>query len=252
MKNKPLKIGIPARFMYPEPGRSALYGSNTYACVEQQMLEYVSRAGALPIMIPPLPEGQLLNFLREMDGILLQGGSDVAPESYGEQPIHPTKWKGDRQRDIFELNIIEKALELNLPLLGICRGSQIMNVYFGGTLYQDIGTQIPQAFEHRNLELYDQNFHSLRFAAEGLLQKLYGNSPLTRVNTVHHQGFKNLGKGLIPEAWCAEDGLVEAYSWEGAPPGRVMGVQWHPEFFVHAKEAVIDPDLLLNYWLEFC
>ena len=252
MDTQPLKIGIPARFFYQEEGRNPMYGPKTYVAVEQDTLDYVSRTGALPMMIPPMQDHLLQSFIGDLDGILLQGGSDMAPESYGERPLHEDRWLGDPYRDAFELKVVEIAMERGLPILGICRGFQVLNVYFGGTLYQDIPTQVAGSIPHRNIELYDGYFHGVRFAKGGLLEEIYTNEKFQTVNSIHHQGIKDLGSGLLIEAYCAEDGLIEAFVHESEPRGMIMGVQWHPEFFHHFEGELISPTTWIDHWLGIC
>ena len=140
-----------------------------------------------------------------------------------------------------------------MPVFAICRGCQLMNVYFGGTLYQDIATQQPQALEHRNADLYDQVSHSVTLVEGELLERIYGKSPNARVNTVHHQAIKELGKDLKVMAHSPQDGIIEAIRW--APDGDenppfVVGVQWHPEFAVGSKtEGMLNSNLLYDAFL---
>lgn len=237
--------------MYPSPDRNPILGDKTYTCVEQDTLDYIARAGALPIMIPKIPSELLSEFLSGLDGLVLQGGSDIAPESYGEEPIGEGKWKGDAPRDAFELEVVEKCMALDLPILGICRGFQLLNVHFGGKLYQDIPTQFPSETAHRNIARYDRHAHEIEFVPGGLLEKLHADESVRMVNSIHHQGVKVLGYGLRKEA-TSPDGLVEAFVWEGADDGRVMGIQWHPEFFIHSDTPLISPDRILHHWLSFC
>jgi putative glutamine amidotransferase len=182
---------------------------------------------------------------------VLQGGTDMAPESYNEKPIG--QWKGDKYRDEFELTIIDWAIKQDKPVLGICRGFQVMNVYFGGTLYQDIQTQRPDALQHRDAQQYDQLIHPIVFNDGTLLDKLYKNEPEKSVNSVHHQGVKDLGKNLEAFAYCPNDGIIEAFGWKGAKEGKVMAVQWHPEFFHNFKNGkLIDGGKVYDKFLEFC
>lgn len=252
MNTKALKIGIPARFFYPGPERDPILGPKTYTAVEQDTLDHFARAGAIPVMLPPLEDVMLSELLDEMDGLALQGGSDMAPASYGEAPIQAGRWAGDPQRDAFELNLIRMAMQREMPILGICRGFQVLNVYFGGSLYQDLPTQFGEVQPHRDIPLYDRFVHPIAFEPGGLLAELYGDEGDKMVNSIHHQGVKALGDGLRVEAVSPVDGLVEAFVWEGAAPGKVMGVQWHPEFFHHAPEGLVSAERLLGHWLGHC
>lgn len=247
-----LRIGIPGRFFYPTPDRDPMMGPKIYTSVEQDTLDYISRAGAIPIMIPPMPDNMLRVLMGDLDGLVLQGGSDVAPQSYGELPLHEDRWLGDAKRDAFELNLLEIAMERGMPIFGICRGFQIMNVFFGGTLYQDVPSQVPGSILHRNIDKYGGHFHGIEFKGGGLFEKLHGNAKDARVNSVHHQGIKELGKGLRPEAQCREDGLIEGFVHEDGVEGAVVGVQWHPEFFHHYPGKLIPENILLHHWMEIC
>ena len=111
---------------------------------------------------------------------------------------------------------------------GICRGCQLINVAFGGSLYQDIGTQVPEALDHRDITKYERNYHRLEFVPGTGLAKLYPNRRQALINTIHHQAVDKLGRGMIVEAVAVPDGIVEAIRWRG--PSYVFGVQWHPEF----------------------
>ena len=204
-------------------------------------------------MIPDLHGNEMKQFLDEMDGVVLQGGTDVAPQSYNEEPIMDGKWQGDHYRDEYELEILNYAVKQDKPVLGICRGFQVMNVYFGGTLYQDIATQRPDSLIHRDAVKYDQVNHGVSFPEGSLLEKIHKEDNVRRVNSVHHQAIKDLGKDLEVLATCTEDGIIEAFQWKGAEEGKVMGVQWHPEFFHNFKGGdLINPDLVYDQFLSFC
>jgi putative glutamine amidotransferase len=123
---------------------------------------------------------------------------------------------------------------------------QLLNVTFGGTLYQDISTQLSGALVHRDWEAYDHNHHDVDVAPGGLLAGLYGVGR-HRINSVHHQAIKDLAAGLVVEARCPDDGVIEAVRWEGE--GWVHGVQWHPEFHV-AGDGLLDPDPLMRAFLD--
>lgn len=242
-----LKIGISACFMYPDPQR-VVFGPKTLSYIENDMARYVSPKGVLPVLIPDLPDDLLDELVEEMDGFVFQGGTDLAPESYGEPPIGP--WKGDALRDTYELKLFQKAMETDKPILGICRGMQLMNVYFGGTLYQDTSTQCENVLAHRNAETYDRVSHKIEFSEGKILSKIYNGCTDCYVNSIHHQSVKTLGKHLEVLAESPEDGIIEAIGYTKAPEGMIMGVQWHPEFSHTLGKKVIDADKLYHHFIE--
>lgn len=230
MAAQPIRIGVSACMMHPDPLR-AIFKGKRLLYVEESMFHWISAAGALAYMIPTVgPTGLVLeDVVQSMDGILLSGGADMAPESYGETALKP-EWGGDRKRDLNEIALVRAALKFNKPLLGVCRGHQVLNVALGGSLYQDILHQHTGARVHRDWEVYDDNFHDVRFEPRGGLQKLYPGIPQGRINSVHHQAIKNLAPELVAEAFCPEDGIIEAVRWKKPDGPFVVGVQWHPEF----------------------
>jgi putative glutamine amidotransferase len=194
-------------------------------------------------------EMRLYHYAEALDALVLQGGADVAPPTYGEEPRDPA-WKGDRVRDRYEIELFEAFVGKGKPVLGICRGCQLINVAFGGTLYQDIGTQIPGALDHRDIAKYERNFHSLKFVPGAGLAKLYPDRIEATINTIHHQAVNKLGRGMIVEAVSTPDNIIEAIRWRG--PSYVLGVQWHPEFMFGPDigEQHLDGSPILNEFLE--
>ncbi len=232
-----LKIGFSACFFHADPLRP-LFKGKTLLYMEESMVQWVQQSGALPVLIPrvgsraPMDVGKIVD---ELDGLLLQGGDDVSPLSYGEEPLQP-KWAGDLARDKYEIALIREFIRQKKPILGICRGLQILNVAMGGSLYQDIATQRPGTLVHRNWDIYDDNLHGVRISRGTLLAKLLPKKEIVTTTTVHHQGIKDLATGMTVEAVCETDGIIEAIRYDKAP--FVLALQWHPEFRRNRREIV--------------
>jgi putative glutamine amidotransferase len=248
-----LKIGISACFFHPDPLR-AVFKGKTLQYVEQEMAHWVMQKDAMALMIPS-PEGDsrrsgsrvsVADYAGELDGLLLMGGSDVAPESYGEKPTKPA-WAGDKIRDDYEIALYRAFVAAGKPVLGVCRGAQVINVAQGGTLYQDIALQVPGALNHRNWDIYDENSHATALVADSGIARLYPGVALTKTNSVHHQAVKDLGRELTVEAWSEPDRVVEAIRWTG--PSYVFAVQWHPEFHDGDDPSFIDDTAILDDFL---
>lgn len=241
-------IGVSSCFMYPDPTRT-VFGHKTLAYLEQDMARFLSQKGVMPILIPDLPENELIPFLSEMDGFVFQGGADIAPQTYKEGPIDNGRWPGDPYRDQYELKIMDYAFKNNQPILAICRGFQLANVYFGGTLYQDLKMITETKVEHRNAELYDKIHHSVTCPDQSLLKVIYGTDQLM-VNSVHHQGVKILGQDLIVDALSSDDHLIEAFHYKDLTNHYLVGVQWHPEFSHTLADKLCDPAPLYQHFLS--
>lgn len=182
----------------------------------------VEKAGGLPVLLAPGPDAA--GHLDRIDGLLLSGGSDVDPAIYGEA-AHPTsKWV--RERDDFELALTREALRRDMPLLAICRGQQVLNVAAGGTLVQDIPSQLPASGPHYPKDVDRWHVaHDVDVLPGTRLREIVGRDTLP-VNSFHHQAVKDVGRGLRLSA-SGKDGVVEAIE---SPAHRfVIGVQWHPE-----------------------
>jgi putative glutamine amidotransferase len=164
----------------------------------------------------------------KLDGVLFAGGEDVDPAFYGEQKKYSSV-QVNRARDKFELNLLKRALDRRLPILGICRGAQLINVDFGGTLYQDLDEDTAPGFDHRQTDsgkARNEITHTVTVTEpESLLAGAVQGS--CRVNSIHHQAIRHLGRGLKVSAH-SEDGLVEAIEAAGDYP-FLLAVQWHPE-----------------------
>ena len=191
-----------------------------------------THAGAVPWLIPLLDED--LETLREiyerLDGLLIPGGVDMDPTTFGEEP-HPRLGRIDPARDKVELTLARWAIEDRKPMLGLCRGLQVINVAMGGTLYQDLESQYPDAIKHDYYPTFgftrDHLAHEVVLAPESRLRHVVEVDRIP-VNSMHHQGIKRLAPSLVASA-TAPDGLIEAA--ESASEHFLVGVQWHPEVF---------------------
>ncbi len=249
----PLKIGISARIFHPAPNSVGIY-TKTLQYLEESVAHWVMSRDVLVLMIPSVDKDgiihrsniRLSDYAKHLDGLVLQGGADVAPETYGEAPLDPN-WAGDRVRDVYEMELLHEFVEAGKPVLGICRGAQLINVAHGGTLYQDIKTLMPDSFEHRSERHYDANMHAISIVPDTGLAELFPGQQNARVNSIHHQAVKDLGRDLVIEARSEPDQMIEAIRWTGE--GYVFGVQWHPEFLNPGDQSVLSPIPLLDDFL---
>lgn len=219
-------IGITADYSLADWGELARTGHMVHF-VKDALVRAVEAAGGLPLLVPcSTEEARLEEFLSALDGLIISGsGADIDPAHYGEEP-HPALGRRNPVRLGFELALARKALAGSLPLLGLCGGHQTMNVAAGGTLYQDIESQLPGALQHKAKGPPSHPAHSVRVEEGSLLGKIVG-APTLQVNSTHHQAIKDVARSLKASA-VAPDGIVEAVE---VPGGRfVLGLQWHPEY----------------------
>jgi putative glutamine amidotransferase len=217
--SKPL-IGLTTYRNFSEQGYPRFAVSEAYT-------SSLVSAGACPVLIPlGLPDEQVNELLDHLNGVLFTGGGDIAPQQYG-QPAHPLIDEIDLDRDNVEIILIEQAIRKGLPFMGICRGLQIINVALGGDLYADILEQHPHALKHQYYPDYPREYlaHEVTIDHSSMMAKVFPHAKVP-VNSLHHQGVRNLAPGLKPTAF-APDGIIEAFELSGHPFG--LAVQWHPE-----------------------
>jgi putative glutamine amidotransferase len=260
--SRPLLIGVSARIHYPGSAEMPAHGvwTKTIHYLEQSVAHWLLAEGAVALMVPAVDAESIVqrgdldlhDYAQALDGLVLQGGNDVAPQSYGEQPLSDA-WHGDRVRDQYEMDLVQAFIAAGKPVFGICRGLQLLNVKFGGTLLQDIETQRPQALVHRVAGRYEHHHHAVEFVPGTHLASLFAGLPglSTRsINSIHHQGIKDLAPGFVVEALCPADGMIEAVRWQGR--SYVAAVQWHPEFHEPDHPHTLDDRPILRDFLAAC
>jgi putative glutamine amidotransferase len=233
-------IGIPCYAAERAGNNRPIFGNN------RSYVQAVLRAGGAPILLPPVEDEDVLAALRpRLDGLLLSGGGDLDPTYYGAQALPETDVP-DRARDYTEVQLTRWALKDELPILGICRGMQVINVVLGGTLVQDIPLQRPDAASHNYAPRPgDTIAHHLRVHADSRFAAIVGTAH-PAANSFHHQALEKLGAGVETVAW-AEDGLAEAIEAPEYP--FVVAVQYHPEAL---DPADVPSQRLFSAFVEAC
>ncbi|RDV84345.1 gamma-glutamyl-gamma-aminobutyrate hydrolase family protein [Ammonifex thiophilus] len=193
--------------------------------------EAVSRAGGLPLLLPPLPPGEVPAVLRLVRGIVLSGGNDLDPVYFGEECLPLTR-RIEPERDAFELALARLALHRRVPLLGICRGMQVLNVAAGGSLYQDLSLGIPNPLKHFQEAPRWYASHWVELLPGSRLARIMGGVTRLKTNSFHHQAVRQVAPGFKAVAWTS-DGVVEAIEAEGE--AFALGVQFHPETMIYKE-----------------
>ena len=229
-----IRIGVSPRLLHPQPGARGVFTKMLHY-VEDAIAQWLQSREAL-LFVLPLSQ-RAADYARALDGLVLQGGADISPLAYGEAPLQP-EWAGDPLRDRYEIELVRAFSAARKPVLGICRGAQLINVALGGSLHQDLPA-------HRSDD-YDSHAHDVRLEPDSGLARLYGETGPRRVVSIHHQAIKRLASGLQVEA-RAEDGVIEAVRGTGA--SYLCAVQWHPEFH-GGRHGFLDGGPLLDEFLQ--
>jgi len=229
----------------PIIGISGNFNSETnYHSINKLYFDTLLRAGSIPVLLPYVTdEKTAFEVIGHLDGLLLAGGGDILPKRFGEETL-PECGKLEEERDVSEFLLLKAALDSHMPVFGICRGVQVLAVALGGTLFQDIESQlgIPKG-EHKQEPPYDNPHHTVRFKESGLFARIT-DTLLMPTNSMHHQSIKDEGPRLKIEG-ITMDGIVEAVSMVGRE--EVFGVQFHPECLAHYSNWAMR---LFTYFVE--
>src|SRR5947209_8643147 len=213
-------IGIPSQADFRERSGRPIY------CGNRPYVHAIEHAGGVPVLIPMLHDLSMLeSLLMRLDGIVFSGGVDIQPRYYHEEK-HPLLGEVDERLDEMEMHLVRWALQKDMPILGVCRGMQLLNVALGGTLYQDIPSEFPAGMEHCRRELPRNTLiHNIHIVEGSYMEQVLGTNEIWS-NSLHHQAVKDPGKGVVISG-RAEDGVAELLE---IPDYRfVLGVQGHPE-----------------------
>ena len=230
--SKPI-IGITSNTNLAE---GAIIPGMTRVFVSADYIDAVTIAGGIPLLLPPIANlADAREQVMAIDGLILSGGPDVDPFLYGEEPLEKLGTV-NLYRDEYELMVIKLASELKKPLLGICRGIQIINVAHGGTLYQDVSHIEGSTIKHfQSVTEKDALWHTVDIDPTSLLATIINRQSL-RVNSYHHQALKTVAPKFIITA-RSKDGVIEAIEHQGDP--FILGIQWHPEMLVKKSPAML-------------
>lgn len=226
MLSKPI-IGITGAYVFKNKFMEGTY-------VHQDYQKSIAANGGLPIILPFVEEKLAIEMVDLCDAVILSGGEDVDPIVFGEDP-HPHIGDTILLRDKVELNIIKRAMETNKPILAICRGIQILNVSLGGTLIQDIPSQVKDSIKHTQTVNRSWDTHFVTIKENSQLASIIGGTKI-RVNSLHHQAIDSLAEDLEVVA-TSKDGIIEAVEHKSYC-NFLLGVQWHPESMASTNEKM--------------
>lgn len=209
------------------------FEGHKFAYMINNYVESVERAGGVPYIIPIVQNEDIIKQQAEsIDALILSGGSDINPLLFGEEASEKLG-SINQDRDIYDIKLLKFAMELGKPILGICRGEQVVNIVNGGTLYQDLSFHEGHSVKHCQVGSPSSAIHTVDIMKDSILYKIFGEKAL--VNSFHHQAVKEVAEGFKITA-LSKDGVVEAIEKEGE--GFVLGIQWHPEMMSGEHEEM--------------
>lgn len=213
--------------------------------INQPYIDAVVAAGGVPLIIPVLENGNLSDeYTDVIDGLILTGGEDMSSHYFGEEPVKQIKMI-DHNRDRTELGLFHSAYKKGIPIFGICRGHQVINIALGGNLYQDIYSQVPDVLGHTSDYNIDDGYHSIVLEDDSIIMEIIKEKVIA-VNSIHHQAIKDIGMNLKVTAY-SKDNIVEVI--ESTNENFILGVQFHPEGMAKKHEKFMD---IFKYFINAC
>lgn len=238
---KPL-IGVTTNYIISQEGITT--GQERYFLVSNYV-KVIEQSKGSCILYPHTHDTETFErYLDLVDGIILTGGIDINPMFYGEEPMEKLGYFNTK-KDFFEVELTKKAIQRGIPILGIDRGLQVINVAMGGTLYQDLSYRDGEHLKHFQSSIMSEKSHSVSIEPHSELREIFGQDKIF-VNSFHHQSVKELGKNLEATA-KASDGVIEAIEYTGG--SFAMGVQWQPEFMFQEYE---EQKKIFEFFIEKC
>lgn len=232
-------IGITGNIMFDN---ESIYPK---AYVSDGYIASIARAKGIPFMMPICIDEEIIEgMVRSVDGVIISGGVDVHPFKYNEEP-HPHIGTISKERDDLDFNVMKYALKMNKPILGICRGIQVINVYFGGTLIQDIPSERNTNIKHSQSAPSYVPTHKVNISKDSLIYNILGEK--NEVNSFHHQSVGTLAKDFKVSATASDD-IIEAMEYKGKE-AFILGIQWHPELL---SSRVVSMQNVFDMFVEIC
>lgn len=245
MGNTLIKVGVTGYYVSSEQNKQGWIKGvpgQQFSMFSYDFVESIITSKALPTLLPVVPKAYIKEQLNSIHALILAGGEDVHPKYYNKNENN-TLYKGaSLERDEYELELLKQALQLNIPVLLVCRGMQLLNVIQNGTLYKDINTELSTHIEHLILTNRNKAVHDVSLKENHFVTKLLGSH--LEVNSIHHQSIQQLGDNL-EVVGTAKDGIIEIVSFTNRDD--VIAVQWHPEMmYKNSDHAVTLFNWLIN------
>ncbi|WP_153731547.1 gamma-glutamyl-gamma-aminobutyrate hydrolase family protein [Sporosarcina obsidiansis] len=245
MRNTLIKVGVTGYFVSSEENKDGWIKGvpgQQFTMFSYDFVESILNSKALPALMPIVPKKFIKEQLESIDALILAGGEDIHPRYYETEQEDQQYQDISVERDEYEIELLKQALDMEIPILLVCRGMQLLNIVQNGTLHKDIKTELSTKIDHLTLTNQSQPVHDVDLKKEHFVSSLLGNT--VKVNSIHHQSIKHLG-GNLEIVGCAKDGIVEVITFQDRED--IMAVQWHPEMMYQESEHA---KLIFNWLID--